>query len=89
MNIMTLQARPYRDNLDLAAMRQLVMAGTQANIPASYMHPGCLDWATHIPPDEQANRRNLRLWEDVDGDLPALAAWAIFHWHEEIGRAHV
>jgi mycothiol synthase len=75
---MKIQARPYRDNMDLADMRQLLMAGRQANIPASYMHPGCLDWATHYPPDEQANRRNLRLWERVDENQPALQAWAIF-----------
>ena len=75
---MKIQARPYRDNMDLADMRQLLMAGRQANIPASYMHPGCLDWATHYPPDEQANRRNLRLWERVDENQQALQAWAIF-----------
>ena len=75
---MNLQARPYRDPTDLARMRQLLMAGAQAKIPASYMHPGYLDWATHCPPDEQANRRNLRLWESVGEDPPALAGWAIF-----------
>lgn len=32
-------------------MRQLVMVGAQANIPASYMHPGCLDWDIYYPPD--------------------------------------
>jgi mycothiol synthase len=64
--------------LDLAPMRQMLMVGRQAKIPASYMHPGCLDWATHLPPDEQANRRNLRLWEQAGGGQPALAAWAIF-----------
>lgn len=60
---MKLQARPYRDPADLIPMRQLVMTGRQTKIPASYMHPGCLDWDTHYPPDEEANRRNLRLWE--------------------------
>ena len=82
MNLMNIQARPYRDQRDLAPMRQLVMTGAQANIPASYMHPGCLDWATHIPPDEQANQRNLRLWEGVDGESPTPPAWAIFQSHE-------
>jgi mycothiol synthase len=75
---MKIQARPYRDSQDLVDMRQLVMVGSQANISASYMHPGCLDWATHFPPDEQANRHNLRLWERVDEDQPALEAWAIY-----------
>jgi ribosomal protein S18 acetylase RimI-like enzyme len=63
-------------------MRQLLMAGTQANIPASYMHPGCLDWDTHYSPDEQENRRNLFLWERVGEGQPTLAAWAMF-WRLE------
>ena len=84
---MKLQARPYRDPTDFAPMRQLLMAGSQSHIPASYMHPGLLDYHTHYPdtrypPDEQANRRNLRLWErtskDQDEDQPILEAWAIF-----------
>jgi len=82
---MKLQARPYRDPTDLARMRQLVMVGSQANISASYMHPGLLDFHTHYPdtrypPDEGANRRNLQLWErmDEDEEQPTLAAWAIF-----------
>ena len=66
-------------------MRQLLMAGTQAKIPASYTHPGCLDWDTHCPPDEQENRRNLRLWERLDESAgePVLEAWAIFSQHEK------
>jgi len=79
---MNIQARPYRDTTDFVRMRHLLMAGSQAAIPASYMHPGCLDWATHYPPDEQENRRNLRLWERMDEDSPALEAWAIFSRHE-------
>lgn len=80
---MNLQARPYRDPADLISMRQLVMAGTQAKIAASYMHPGLLDYHTdypdlRYPPTEQANRRNLRLWENRDEEAPTLAAWAIF-----------
>ena len=79
---MELQARPYRDSNDLAAMRELVMAGQHANIPASYMHPGCLDWGTHNPPDEAANQRNLYLWEHFAAGKPVLQAWAIFLRHE-------
>ena len=79
---MNLQARPYRDPADLIPMRQLLMAGTQANIPASYMHPGCLDLDTHYPPDEQENRRNLQLWERVDEEPPIVEAWAMFWRHE-------
>ena len=79
---MNLQARPYRDPTDLAAMRQLLMAGTQSKIPASYMHPGCLDWDTHYPPDEEANRRNLRLWERTDEEPSTLEAWSIFSRRE-------
>ena len=79
---MNLQARPYRDATDLAHMRRLLMAGSQANISASYMHPGCLDWDTHYPPDEQENQRNLRLWERMGEDQPTLEAWAICSRHE-------
>jgi hypothetical protein len=65
-------------------MRRLLVAGRQATTSASYMHPGCLDWDTHCPPDEQENRRNLRLWERMDEDegQPTLEAWAMFWRHE-------
>lgn len=76
---MTIQARPYRDPTDFAPMRHLLMTGKQANIPASYMHPGCLDFDTHYPPSEQDNQRNLRLWERAD---KTLEAWAMYWRHE-------
>jgi GNAT superfamily N-acetyltransferase len=41
-----------------------------------------LDWDTHYPPDEQANQRNLHLWERVDVDPPSLEAWAMLSRHE-------
>jgi len=65
-------------------MRYLLVAGRQANITASYMHPGYLDWDTHCPPDEQENRRDLRLWERMDEDegQPTLEAWAMY-WRNE------
>jgi GNAT superfamily N-acetyltransferase len=81
-NITKIQSRPYGDSTDLARMRQLLMVGKQANIPASYTHPGALDWGTHYPPDEQANRRDIQLWERLDADPPTLEAWAIFLRHE-------
>ncbi len=52
---MNLQARSYRDATDLAHMRQLLMMGRQAQISASYLHPGCLDWDMQYPSDEEAN----------------------------------
>lgn len=45
---MNIRARPYRDGADLAAKRQLLILGERANIAASYMHPGCLDWAAFL-----------------------------------------
>jgi hypothetical protein len=81
-NSMKIDARPYRDSTDIARMRQLLMTGTKANIAASYAHPGCLDWGTHYPPNEEANRYNLRLWEHMDVEPPALEAWAIFLHNE-------
>jgi mycothiol synthase len=79
---MNIRARPYRDHTDLVRMQHLVMVGRQANILASYMHPGSLAWATHHPPADQAMQRNLRLWERVDIDPPTLEAWAIFAHNE-------
>jgi mycothiol synthase len=80
---MNIQARPYRDSTDFVCMRQLLVTGRQANISASYTHPGFLDRDTHYPPNEQENRRNLRLWERAGGaDQPTLEAWGIF-WQLE------
>ena len=70
---MKLQARPYRDPTDLARMRQLLMAGSPGQ-DSRFLHaPRLSGLGTHCPPDEQANRRNLRLWESVGEDPPALA----------------
>ena len=80
--MMKLQSRPYRDLGDIAHLRQLVVQGARAHIPASYMHPGCLDWALFYPPDEAANRRDIVLWERVDAGEPALQAFALFSRHE-------
>jgi hypothetical protein len=79
-----IQARPYRDAMDLARMRHLLATGSQANIPASYMHPGYLDFDTHCPPDEPENQRDFRLWEGMDADeyQPTLEAWSMF-WRNE------
>jgi GNAT superfamily N-acetyltransferase len=63
-------------------MRRLLVEGARSGTPASYMHPGVLDWITHYPPDEEANRRDIRLWEHADGTERTLAAWAIFNRHE-------
>jgi len=81
---MKIQSRPYHDAADLARMRHLLMIGSRANIAASYTHPGALDWGTHCPPDEQANRRDIRLWEREveDQDQSMLEAWAILLRHE-------
>lgn len=61
------------------------MAGAKANISASYMHPGLLDFHAYYPdmrhpPSEEANRRNFHLWERMneDGDQATLIAFAIF-----------
>src|SRR3712207_3150865 len=79
---MHLHARPYRDHADLLRMQHLVMVGRQAKIPASYLHPGSLAWATHGPPADRFMQHNLRVWERVDTDPPSLAAWAIHAHHE-------
>jgi ribosomal protein S18 acetylase RimI-like enzyme len=80
---MSIQGRPYRDDTDLARMRQLLVDGAQANSVASYMHPGSLDWDIYYPPNETENRRNLHLWERQGDDQPVLEAWAIYSRHEQ------
>lgn len=80
---MAMNGRPYRAG-DLARMRALLVVGTAAGIPASYMHPGELHWMTYYPPDEEANRRDIRVWEFSQGpDVGELAAWAIYCALEE------
>ena len=79
---MHLHARPYRDHADLLRMQHLVMLGRQAKIPASYLHPGSLAWATYSPPADRFLPLNVRVWERLDTDPPALAAWAIHAHHE-------
>ena len=83
---MKMQSRLYRDSTDMKRMRQMLVAGSQAHIAASYAHPGFLDWTMYYPPDEQANRRNIRLWERVSDEgeaTSALEAWAMYSRHEE------
>ena len=85
---MATNGRPYRTPADLLRMRELLMRGRAAQIPASYMHPGELYWMTYYPPDEEANRRDIRIWEFVPGsaeeaDGGDLAAWAIYCVLEE------
>lgn len=80
---MKLHARPYRDASDLAWMRRLLVQGVQSGAPASYAHPGFLDFVTHFPADEEARRNNLRLWEGTDSAGAWLAAWAIFSRHDD------
>jgi mycothiol synthase len=82
---MTIDGRAYYDDGDLARMRDLLVLGKAAGIPASYMHPGELYWMTYYPPDGEANRRDIRIWEFAPGSGGAgqagagdLAAWAIY-----------
>lgn len=79
---MEINGRPYRDGGDLARMRELLAVGKAAGIPAAYMHPGELYWMTYYPPDEEANRRDIRVWEFGAG-AGELAAWAIYCSLEE------
>jgi mycothiol synthase len=81
--LMAIQSRPYRDEADLAGMRELLVDGAQSQIAATYIHPGSLDWEIYYPPDEQANRRNIRLWERLGEGQPVLEAWALYSRHEQ------
>lgn len=79
---MTFYARPFGNSADMEQLRHLLLIGSQAQTTASYPHPGLLNLATHYPPDDGANRRNLRLWETVDEATPTLLAWALYFAHE-------
>ena len=68
------QARPYRSEVDIRAMSELLVAGRRAENGCYYVHTGDLCWWLGYPPDETARRENITLWETPAGDL---AAWIL------------
>jgi mycothiol synthase len=70
----TIELRQYRDDLDLEAMRNLLIAGRAADNGSYYVHIGDLDWWLSYPPDNRYRRENIYLWSDQAG----LLAWILF-----------
>lgn len=58
------EPRPYRDEQDLDAMRDLLMAGRKANNESYYIHPGDLNWWLYYPPLEGDFWNYIHLWDD-------------------------
>jgi mycothiol synthase len=58
------EPRPYRNERDLEAMRDLLMVGRKANNGSYYVHPGDLDWWLFYPPLEEDVWDHIYLWDD-------------------------
>jgi ribosomal protein S18 acetylase RimI-like enzyme len=56
--------RNYKDENDLHAMCDLLMAGRKANNGSYYIHPGDLKWWLYYPPLEGAFWDHIYLWDD-------------------------
>jgi mycothiol synthase len=70
------QPRPYQDERDLEAMRNLLMTGRKANNGTYYIHPGDLSWWLYYPPLEGDFWHHIYLWDDTD-QPGKLLAWAL------------
>jgi mycothiol synthase len=58
------EPRPYRDERDLEAMRNLLMDGRKANNGSYYIHIGDLKWWLYYPPLEGDFWDHIYLWDD-------------------------
>jgi len=58
------EPRPYRDERDLRAMQELLMAGRKANNGSYYIHVGDLKWWLYYPPLEGDFWDHIYLWDD-------------------------
>ena len=56
--------RKYKDENDMHAMCDLLMAGRKANNGSYYVHPGDLKWWLYYPPLEGAFWDHIYLWDD-------------------------
>lgn len=59
-----IEPRIYRDEQDLHAMCELLMAGRKANNGCYYIHQGDLSWWLYYPPLEGDFWKHIYLWED-------------------------
>jgi mycothiol synthase len=60
------EPRRYRDENDIDAMRELLMAGRKAANGTYYIHPGDLNWWLYYPPLEGDYWEHIYMWDDPD-----------------------
>jgi ribosomal protein S18 acetylase RimI-like enzyme len=56
--------RPYHDERNLEAMRNLLAAGRNANNGTYYIHTGDLNWWLYYPPLKGDHWNHIHLWDD-------------------------
>jgi ribosomal protein S18 acetylase RimI-like enzyme len=66
------EPRPYRNEPDLRAMQELLMAGRNATNGSYYIHIGDLKWWLYYPPLEGDFWGHIHLWDD-----PAQPGWLL------------
>jgi mycothiol synthase len=75
------EPRRYRDEHDLEAMRNLLMAGRKADNGTYYIHTGDLSWWLYYPPLEGDFWDQIYLWDDP-AQPGRLLGWTLLspHW---------
>jgi mycothiol synthase len=68
--------RPYRDERDLKAMEELLMAGRRANNGTYYVHIGDLKWWLYYPPLEGDFWDHIYMWDDP-AQAGRLLGWGL------------
>jgi mycothiol synthase len=68
--------RPYRDEQDLDAMRELLVQGRKANNGSYYVHIGDLNWWLYYPPLEGDFWDQIYLWDDPE-QTSRLLGWVL------------
>jgi len=70
------EPRPYRDERDLMAMQELLMAGRKANNGSYYIHIGDLKWWLYYPPLEGDFWGHIHVWDDP-AQPGRLSGWVL------------
>jgi len=70
------EPRPYRDERDLEAMRNLLVQGHMAANGTYYVHIGDLNWWLYYPPLEGDFWDHIHLWDDPE-QPGRLLGWAL------------
>jgi ribosomal protein S18 acetylase RimI-like enzyme len=70
------EPRPYHNEQDLEAMRNLLIAGRKANNGSYYIHIGDLNWWLYYPPLEGDFWNHIHLWDDP-AQPGRLSGWVL------------